>query len=312
MPDHEPDWSDWKAEVRRRLPGVSASSRDLDIVEEVAQHLESRYRELLDRGVAPHEARQEVLASLDADPPAGRGAHADAAARARAWRPATASLPAKALPGRGRRFLGDATVQDCRYALRMFARRPAFTVVAVAAIAIGVAAITTVFSLVSTVLGDSPVSQFDRIVLIWQQDPTVGRDRITLWPLEFAEYRRAPSFEATAAIRGVRLNVSPRATTGSGGTPLAVSGIQVSPDPLQTLGVTPFLGRGFSTSANQRAQEVMITHEFWQSHLAADPGILGTPLAIRAGFSTEPDAARYIDGTRVIVGPTRGRRNSPW
>jgi hypothetical protein len=198
------------------MPGATASSRELDIVEEVAQHLESRYRELLDRGVEEATARQQVLAGLDADAPTG----AHPAADARSWRPATASLPAMGLTGR--RLLDDAVVQDCRYALRMFARRPAFTAVAVSAIAIGVAAITAVSSLVSTVLGDSPVSRFDRIVLVWQQDPTVGRDRITLSPFEFAEYRRASSFEATAAIRGVRLNVIPRATTGSGSTPLAV------------------------------------------------------------------------------------------
>jgi predicted permease len=189
----------------------------------------------------------------------------------------------------------NSILQDCRFAVRSFGRRPLFTAVAVLAIAIGIAGLTTVFSLVNTVLIRSlPLSRFGQVVMVWQQDLITGRDRMTLSPLEFHEYGHARSFDAIAAIRGVRL------TVGTGGAPLAVSGIQVSPELFDTLGVTPMLGRGLSRSGAD--EEVVITSEFWRTHLGADPAILGKALTIRAGFTTDPEAARSINGTRVVVG----------
>jgi putative ABC transport system permease protein len=105
----------------------------------------------------------------------------------------------------------ESLLQDGRFAIRAFARRPLFTTVAILAVAIGVAAVATVFSLVKAVTWRPlPVSHFERIVMVWQQDLTTGRDRMTLSPIEFREYRRATSFEAAGAIRGVWLSVRRR------------------------------------------------------------------------------------------------------
>jgi predicted permease len=199
----------------------------------------------------------------------------------------------------------ESILQDCRYAVRILLRRPAFTAVAVVAIAVGVAAVTAVFSLVNVVLIESlPLSHFERIVLVWQQDLTTGRDRITLSPFEFQEYRRARSFDAMGAARGVRLNVL------SGATPMAVSGLQVTPELLDGLGITPVLGRGFTARGDE--PEALVTYEFWQTHLGADPAILGRTLSIRSGSTPELETAQHIDGPHIVVGVLPRRLSLPY
>jgi putative ABC transport system permease protein len=280
--------SDWKAEVRRRIRRVPlAGERQAAIVEEIAQDLEARYAGLLQNGMDDLAARAQVLGELDSGP--GLDYYLSDLER-------RSSPVSSRLDGRGSAV--ESLHQDCRFAVRAFRRRPLFTAVAVAAIAIGVASLTTVFSLLNTVLIRAlPLSRFDDIVMVWQQDLTTGRDRMTLSGREWQAYGRARSFDAVAAIRGLRLSV------GTGSTPLAASGIQVSSALFDTLGVTPILGRGLSRSNEAATDEVVITSEFWRNHFGADPAILGRALTIRAGFTADPDgAARFIDGPRLVVG----------
>ena len=277
----------WKAEVRRRIRTVPlASEHEADIVEEIAQDLEARYDALLQQGVDEVSARQQVLADLDA----GRARHHHLAGlQAHLW---SALSPTRGEHG----SVVESILQDCRFAIRAFGRRPLFTAVAVLALAIGIAGVTAVFGLVNAVLIRSlPLSRFERVVLVFQQDLSTGRDRMTLSALELQEYGRARSFDAAAAIRGVRL------TVGAGATPLAVSSIQVSPELFDTLGVTPILGRALSRSGDGADQEVVITSEFWQTHLGGDPSVLGKALTMRA-LTTDSNAARSIDGAHVVVG----------
>jgi putative ABC transport system permease protein len=177
-----------------------------------------------------------------------------------------ARWPSVTGPVAGSGSVGESLLQDGRFAVRAFARRPLFATVAVLAIAIGVAAVTTVFSLVKAVtFRPLPASHFERGVVVWQQDLTMNRDRITLSPLEFREYSQATSFASIGAIRGVQLSV------GTGTSPAAVSGLQVSPELFTTLGITPVLGRGFSPSRQAAGAEAVITSEFWRTHFGADP-----------------------------------------
>lgn len=278
---------DWKTEVRRRTRSVPVSGeREAAIVEEIALDLEARHEALVRGGMGDLEARMRVLADLDSGP--GLAHHLSHAAR-------QASPISTRLESRG--STAESPLQDARFALRTFRRRPLFTAVAVVAIAVGVASVTTVFSLLNTVVFRAlPFSRFEDVVMVWQQDLTTGRDRMTLSALEWQAYGRARSFEAVAAVRGTRISVS------LDGTPQAVSGLQVSPEILDTLGIAPVLGRGLSRADEAASQEVLVTSEFWRTHLGADPAILGQVLTVRGGLAGDPDAARFIDGPRVVVG----------
>jgi putative ABC transport system permease protein len=292
---------DWKAEVRRRIRHAPVGGeQEVGIVEEIAQDLEARYDELLQQGVDDLAAREQVLADLDVDHGLDHNLR-----RLASWPSATG-------PVADGGSIRESLLQDGRYAMRAFARRPLFTTVAVLAIAIGVAAVTTVFSLVKAVtFRPLPASHFERTVVVWQQDVTTDRDRITLSPLEFRAYGQAQSFASVAAMRGVQL------TVGTGTSPLAVGGLQVSPELFTTFGITPVLGRGFSQSPASAGTEVVITSEFWRTHLGADPAVIGKELTLhvgsgRFGFTVDPDSARSIDGRRVIVGVLPEGMARPW
>src|ERR1700694_51973 len=57
--------ADWKEEIRRRLGSLKLTPiREAEVVEELAQHLEDRYAELLSGGAAPESAFQAALAEL--------------------------------------------------------------------------------------------------------------------------------------------------------------------------------------------------------------------------------------------------------
>jgi putative ABC transport system permease protein len=291
---------DWKADVRRRIRETSmGGEQQTAIIEEIAQDLEARYDALLQQGVDDLAARQQVLAELDIDPGLDHNLR-----RLARW------PSAEQLGGSG--SVVDSLLQDGRFAIRAFVRRPLFTAVAVLAIAIGVAAVTTVFSLVKAVtFRPLPASHFDRTVVVWQQDLTTNRDRLTLSPLELREYGQATSFASVGGMRGVQLSV------GTGTSPIAVSGLQVSPELFSTFGITPLLGRGFSPSPEAVSTEVVITAEFWRTHLGADPAVIGRELTLhvgsgRFGFSVDPEGARSIDGTRVIVGVLPEGMARPW
>jgi putative ABC transport system permease protein len=112
-------------------------------------------------------------------------------------------------------------LQDLRYAIRLWAKRPGFTAIAIVVLGFGIASTTTVFSLVNAVLLHSPpFAQVDRLLLLWQQDRSSGRDRITLSPAEYVDYStQSQSFESIGAVRGVSL------TAGIGDTPTAVDAL---------------------------------------------------------------------------------------
>lgn len=157
----------------------------------------------------------------------------------------------------------ESLLQDGRFAIRAFVRRPLFTTVALLGTEMSVAALTTVFSLVKAVtFRPLPASHVERVVVVWQQDLTMNGDRITLSPLEFREYGQATSFESVAAMRGVPLSV------GAGTSPAAVSVLQVSPELFTTLGIT----RVWCEASRPLAKSLVGTSAFWRTHLGADRG----------------------------------------
>src|SRR5688572_32393894 len=98
-------------------------------------------------------------------------------------------------------------VQDIRYAVRLLARTPGFTAVALLTLALGIGANTAIFTVVNTLLlRPLPYGQPDRLVMVWQ-DFTARGGPADEWasPGNFADWRKAPGiFEKVAAIGGWR------------------------------------------------------------------------------------------------------------
>ncbi len=157
----------------------------------------------------------------------------------------------------------DNLLQDLRFAFRMLARKPGFTVVAVVIMALGIGANTAIFSLVRAVLlRPLPFHEPNRLVMVWEDASFIGFPRNTPAPANYADWKaRNEAFEDMAALASRSFNL-----TGDG-EPEKVQAYGVSAEFFPLLGVTPALGRVFlpeedKPDANRVA---IISYKLWQS-----------------------------------------------
>ena len=133
---------DWKPAIRSRLSSLRlAPTRENEIVEELSQHLEDRWRELVAGGMPEKEAAAQALTGLRGD----RLAQQLAPLRqAHVPDPVTPGLPSS-------RVVGDLW-QDVRYAVRVLRRRPVYALLSVLTLALGVGGTAAVFGVAHGVL----------------------------------------------------------------------------------------------------------------------------------------------------------------
>ncbi len=170
--------------------------------------------------------------------------------------------------------------KDLLYALRMLARNPGFSAIAVLALALGIGANTAIFSVINAVLlKPLPYNDPDRLVKIWGQFEGIGIPGNRNWisAPEFEDIRRMNrSFSGVAAIGGADFNL-----TGLG-QPERLSAATVSPDFFPILGVQAQIGRVFLPEEGERGKDavVVLGHGLWQRRFGSDPRIVGSKIEI--------------------------------
>jgi len=167
-------------------------------------------------------------------------------------------------------------LQDLRYGLRMLAKSPGFTVVAILTLALGIGANTTIFSVVNGVL-ISPLAfrNADRIVSMFQDLPDFPEGSIS-YP-NFLDWQRGNrSFESMAAYRWANGTI-----TGAG-QPENVPARRISATFFPILGVNPILGRNFNADDDRRGADptVLISEGLWQRKFGSDPDVIGKRLVV--------------------------------
>src|SRR5947199_984106 len=169
-------------------------------------------------------------------------------------------------------------LQDLRYGLRMLARNPGVTVVAVLTLALGIGANTAIFSVIDAVLlNRMPYLNADRLVMVWEQNPGRGWFRNIVSAANFVDWRKLnPVFTGMAAVDEGAYDVS------GTGEPLEVRGEQVSADFFSVLGVQAALGRTFTPEEDQPggARAALVSNRLWKERYGADPALVGHEITI--------------------------------
>jgi putative ABC transport system permease protein len=175
----------------------------------------------------------------------------------------------------------NAMWKNVRYGMRVLAKSPGFTVVAVLTLALGIGANAAIFSVVySALLRPLPYHRPDRLVTLGE-GRTQTRDnepasRNTSMP-DFMDWNKTTKSFAALTAYGFD-----SFTLAGNGEPKAVFATQVLPNFFATLGVKPAMGRAFvdGEDASDGPHVVMLTYGYWRSDFGGDPQAVGRTITL--------------------------------
>lgn len=255
---------DWKSLLAARLAPLNLRpEREREIVEELAQHLDQRYRDLLDGGAEQGEAIRLALEEIDEEL---------LASEMRPLRQADSPKPiAAGAPGLG--WLADLR-QDVVYAARTLLKNPGFALAAIVTLALGIGGNSAIFSLVNaTLLQRLPIANGDRVFALFEND----RADIGSYPAFAALRGQSTLVEDLAAWGGVTASLQ-----ANGETDL-VSGLIVSGNFFDLLGVEAGRGRLLSIADDVTPLAhpvVVISDSLWRGRFGGRSDIVGTDVRL--------------------------------
>ena len=312
---------DWRPDIRARLSQLSiAPSREAEIVEELTQHLDDCWRELMASGETPDDAARIARTEFN-------GARLEAllgTLRQAHWR----EMPP---PGPARAFSLDSLLTDLRHAIRALRATPSFTLGALLVLALGTGATTAIFSVVDAVaLRPLPFPDPDRIVAVGVRADTAvgggggpqrpGPGPIAKGPIGAMPGAKPPEPDALMRIppqdylnwvagQQVFESIAALDDTGAytfqppGGEPQVVVGHRVTAAFFDVLRARPLLGAAFTSRDEVAGSDhvVVVSHGFWQRHFGRDPSAVGRTLGLNGESYTivgvMPESFAYPPGS---------------
>ena len=252
---------EWKQEITQQLADLKLEPvREAEIVEELAQHLDDRYRGLLASGMAEAEAHRATLAELSQS--AGLQRELQRVEQTVRQEPVV-------LGAEGRSNLLVDLWQDLRYGARLLVKHPGFAAVVVLTLALGIGVNTALFTFFNVWLRPLPI-----------KDPaSVVNLTCRAFP-DYLYYR-----DHSEVFSGLIARSSEALALGgqtSADDPQTIIGEFVSDNYFSVLGASPALGRAFAPEENNtpgKAPVAVLSHRFWQNHFGADPGVIGQTLS---------------------------------
>ena len=256
---------DWSKEISNLLAGLKLEpSREAEIVEELSQHLNDRYEELLAGGANAEQAGRTLKTELTA----GR-----LDAQLKPLLPSASSL---VVPGEaaGNPFAG--ILKDLRYAARALRLNPGFTIVAILSLMLGIGANTAIFQLLDAVrLRSLPVQdpqELARVHIVLTDRTGAFRGQIADLTNDLWEnvHSHQQAFSSIAAWGAQQINLS------QGGEERDAELMWASGTLFATLGVRPELGRLISPADDQpgcASPAAVISDSFWHSEYGGGPVI---------------------------------------
>jgi predicted permease len=236
---------------------VRGDRLDAELDEELRYHLDRQIELHLAAGMTPHDARLAAMREFG-----GVDQRREECRDARGV------------------ALIDSIRQDTRYALRSLRKTPGFTAVAVASLALGIGANTTIFTFVNAVLlRPLPYPESGRLVVLREQPPK-SNGTVSVHPQNYLEWRtRSHAFEALALMQPVPVNVMSEAGAEQ------ATRIETTDELFHVFGVAPILGRGFTAEEIRPGHEpiAVLGYGFWQRRFGGDRDVIGRRLPLADG-----------------------------
>lgn len=165
-------------------------------------------------------------------------------------------------------------LQDIRFGIRMLVKNRGVTLLAVLALAIGIGANSSIFSLVSSILlSPFPFPHTERLMRVYQVHEERGSINDSISGANFLDVKeQCKSFETFSLVHVDYFNF-----VGGRGEPERLPAYVMSPDICSIDGLTPQFGRGFLPDEDQTGKDrvVLLTHGLWMERFGSDPQILG-------------------------------------
>ena len=171
----------------------------------------------------------------------------------------------------------DTLRQHLKIAVRSLLRSPGLLLVATLSLALGISVNTTIFSAVDVFLvRPLPYPEPDDLYQVWTTNQERGWEQSSISPPDFLDWRRESRTLDIAAETGSSFNL-----TGAE-RPERLNAVRVSSNFFRVVGINPALGRTFRPDEEQIGNDrvVVISHSFWQTHLAADPQVINRTLTL--------------------------------
>jgi predicted permease len=174
-------------------------------------------------------------------------------------------------------------LQDIRYGLRMLAKNPGFTSIAVLTLALGIGANTAIYTAVDRILlRPLPYLHPESLVILWEDFSRIGFPRNNLSPADYLDWKKQNTvFEGIAATRYRSANLTtdgpPEMVVGRGGTA----------NMFPILGASALVGRTFTEEEDKaEAPVVLISYKLWQRRFGGDAELIGRSIAMNGAQVT--------------------------
>ena len=207
--------------------------------------------------------------------------------------------------------------RDARHALRMIRRNPGFSTAAILSLALGVGAITAIFSVVNAVLiRPLPYPESESLVGVFNSGEIQGErfNDMALGPGMYAAFK-----EHSAAFQEFGVWSAGTATVTGLGDPEQIKTVRLTQGVLPALGVRPFLGREFSADDDTPGtpETVILSYSYWMRRFGGDEGVLGRKVVVdfvpREVVGVMPKTSRFLDLSPEVLLPQRfAKANLPF
>jgi predicted permease len=199
----------------------------------------------------------------------------------------------------------EQTLQNMRFSFRQLRKSPGFTFVAVATLALGIGAVTSVFSVVNGVLLKPIAFRDPRRLIVIREVEDETRSRFSAIPDNYRHFLRLKQGATTLEDAAI-FQQGADSLSSTGDHPRMVGTVESSPNLLRVLGVRPILGRDFADSdaVKGKGNVILLSYEGWQTLFQGNPQVIGQTLRLgltpRTIIGVLPPGLRF---PKIVLSP---------